>query len=128
MAKKKEDKKPVGRPLITLEDLGDRWKERMFNLAKEGASIIELAVMLDIARSTFYELSERDKEFSNTVKKCKELCEVWWVKKGRISLENKDFSYTGWYMNMKNRFNWKDKQDITSNDQEIKQITGINIK
>ena len=128
MAKNKEDKKPVGRPLITLEDLGDRWEERMYNLAKEGASIIELAVMLDIARSTFYELSERDKQFSNTVKKCKELCEVWWVKKGRISLENKDFSYTGWYMNMKNRFNWKDKQDITSNDQEIKQITGINIK
>ena len=128
MAKKKENKKPVGRPLITLEDLGNDWSERMRNLSKDGASIVELAVMLDISRETFYALSERDKEFSYTVKKCKQLCEVWWLKSGRKNLENKDFSYTGWYMNMKNRFNWRDKQDVTSNDQEIKQITGINIK
>ena len=123
-----EDKKGKGRPLITLEDLPNDWNKRMINLSKDGASIIELAVMLDICRKTFYNLSERNKDFLHTVNKCKDLSEVWWLKSGRKNLENKDFSYTGWYMNMKNRFNWRDKQDVTSNDQEIKQITGINIK
>jgi hypothetical protein len=104
-------KKGKGRPLFTVKDLPKDWEERIISLSKEGASIVELAVELDICRNTFYALSERDEHFMNTVKRCKELCEAWWIKKGRTELDNKDFSYTGWYMNMKNRFNWADKQE-----------------
>lgn len=117
--------KKVGRPLTTIKDLPKGWEERIINLAKEGASIVELAVELDISRGTFYALSERDEYFLNTVKKCKRLCEAWWLKKGRTELDNKDFSYTGWYMNMKNRFNWADKKEIK---EEVKQeVTTLNI-
>ena len=83
----------------------------MLSESAEGASIIELSVDLEISRDTFYALSERDDDFSDTVKKCKTLSEAWWVRKGRKNLDNKEFSYTGWYMNMKNRFNWADKQE-----------------
>ena len=105
-----------GRPKIKLSDLREDWKEAIIELSTEGASIVELAVLLNISRDTFYALSDREPEFFDTVKKCKELCEAWWKRKGRTELDNKDFSYTGWYMNMKNRFGWKDKQEVTGND------------
>ena len=104
----------VGRPRIELSDLPENWKEKCLTLAEEGASIVELSVMLEISRDTFYALSEREEEFSDTVKRCKELSEAWWERSGRTNLMNKEFNYTGWYMNMKNRFGWRDKteQDI----------------
>jgi len=101
-----------GRPKIELSDLKEDWKESIIKLSSEGASIVELAVDLDISRDTFYALAERETEFFYTVKRCKELCESWWKRKGRTELDNKDFSYTGWYMNMKNRFGWADKKEI----------------
>ena len=114
-----------GRPRIELKDLPKGWKETIINLSKQGASIVELAVELDISRDTFYALSDREPDFFDTVKKCKEYCEAWWLKKGRTELDNKDFSYTGWYMNMKNRFNWADKKEIK---EEVKQeVTTLNI-
>lgn len=101
-----------GRPAIELKDLPNEWENNILSLSEEGASIIELSVELGISRDTFYELSKRDTYFSDTVKRCKDLSEAWWTRKGRKNLENKDFNYTGWYMNMKNRFNWSDKQEI----------------
>ena len=106
-----EEKRGRGRPMITVNDLPEDWEHRILDLSNQGASIVELAVELDISRDTFYALSERDDDFFDTVKKCKQLCEAWWVRKGRTNLGNKEFSYTGWYMNMKNRFNWADKQE-----------------
>ena len=100
-----------GRPLKKLEDLPEGWENIIINLSKEGASIVELAVELDISRNTLKALSERNEYFLNTIKKCKRYCEAWWLSKGRTELDNKDFSYTGWYMNMKNRFGWADKQE-----------------
>ena len=104
--------KKVGRPKIELKDLPDKWEESIINLSKQGASIVELAVELDISRDTLYEMIKRDVVFSDTIKKCKRYCESWWMKQGRVNLENKDFSATLFYMNMKNRFGWADKQEI----------------
>ena len=100
-----------GRPLKKLKDLPEGWENTIINLSKEGASIVELAVALDISRQTLNNLSERDEYFLDTIKKCKRYCEAWWLSKGRTELDNRDFSYTGWYMNMKNRFGWADKQE-----------------
>jgi hypothetical protein len=68
---------------------------------------------------------KEEEEFSQTVKMGRLLSESWWEKTGReglfssgIPTETK-LNYTGWYMNMRNRFGWKDKQDITSDNQAV---------
>lgn len=118
------------RPLSNL-DLPKGWQDVVLELYQEGASDVEVKAYIYECRGSFSnDLWERwieeELEFSETIKIGKILSEAWWHKKGRKSLENKDFNYTGWYMNMKNRFGWADKQDIKS-DSKVS-LTGINLK
>jgi len=119
-----KEKRPVGRPKKTLDDLPDGWKDKMLELSAEGASAVELRVeALDcISQELWERLIEEEPEFSLTVKRCKERCHNWWIKNGRTNLENKDFSYTGWYMNMKNRFQWTDRQDHTTKGDKVEMV------
>lgn len=119
--------KPVGRPKIKLSDLPKDWKKKTLELAAEGASDVEIrAEALNcIAFETWDRLLKEEPEFFETIKEAATLCENWWRKKGRVSLENKDFNYVGWYMNMKNRFGWRDKHDHTTDGKPLT-ITTVN--
>ena len=105
-----------GRPLETL-DLEHGWHIKVLEMYRNGCSDVEVKAYIYELRGSFSnDLWDRwlrdEPEFSETVKMGKMLSEAWWHSKGRKSLENKDFNYTGWYMNMKNRFGWSDKHDI----------------
>lgn len=39
------------------------------------------------------------------------LSEAWWEEHGRLNLHNREFNSVLWYMNMKNRFGWRDRID-----------------
>lgn len=107
----------AGRPQIKLSDLPDDWENKIIELSNEGASITEIACFLEISKNTLTALTERNPDFLIAIKRCKLLCETWWEKKGRTEMENKDFNSTLWYMNMRNRFGWADKQ-INENKNE----------
>lgn len=96
--------------------------QSVIDLMSEGASIVEVAGLLDVDRQTVYNWMDEHKEFFDTIKKGLDKSQEWWEKQGRKNLQNKDFNYTGWYMNMKNRFrdDWKDK---TETKLEIKEPT-----
>jgi len=83
--------------------------EQVIALMSEGASLVEVSVKLGISRQTMYRWRDSNEEFCYTIKRGLELSEAWWEEKGRTNLENKSFNSTLWYMNMKNRFGWKDK-------------------
>ena len=109
----------AGRPQSKL-DLPEEWYNEVLSLYSEGASDVEIKAWIYEKRKTFSNdlwdrWMEQEPEFSETIKRGKMLSEAWWSKTGRKNLNNKDFSYTGWYMNMKNRFGWKDKQEIDQN-------------
>ena len=102
---------PRHRPLITTNDFFDGWKERVLSEFKMGASREEIYAMLDISDVTFARLMRDDKDFFRAIKTGERYSQAWWLNVGRTQLRNKEFSYTGWYMNMKNRFDWADKQE-----------------
>lgn len=87
-------------------------------LMKEGASLVEVAAELGVHRDTLNEWKrlgseQYNKEFADAIKEGELRSQAWWERNGRTNLTNKDFNYTGWYMNMKNRFGWKDKQELS---------------
>lgn len=112
----------VGRPTKYKPEMCDIVVELMM----EGASKTEVMAELGIWRETFYRWVNEKPEFSDTLKKGQQLSQAWWERNGRINLENKQFNYTGWYMNMKNRFDWSDRNDIRqTGNVSLNVVTGI---
>lgn len=120
-----------GRPKSSFNDAKKDfpidWFDQIIAEYSEGASDVEIKAMIYKWRKSFSnDLWERwmkeEPEFSETIKNGKLLSETWWNRTGRKNLSSKEFSYTGWYMNMKNRFGWSDKVQ-----QETKTDTKLNI-
>ena len=119
----------LSRPKQKVEsELWDGWYNDILELYKEGASDVEIKALIYERKGSFSNnlwerWMEEEPQFWETIKMGKLISEAWWNRKGRKGLENKEFNYTGWYMNMKNRFGWADKQeikqDVTSNQLEV---------
>jgi hypothetical protein len=119
----------VGRPKQEVEsELWEGWYNDVLELYKEGAADVEIKALIYEKKGSFSNnlwerWMEEEPQFWETVKMGKLISEAWWNRKGRKGLENKEFNYTGWYMTMKNRFGWADKQEIkqevTSNQLEV---------
>lgn len=110
---KSNGKKDVGRESKYKHSMPDKVTEMM----KQGASLKEVYAELNISAETLNQWRNPtslyyQKDLAEAIKVGIQLSEAWWERKGRVNLENKDFNYTGWYMNMKNRFGWRDKQDV----------------
>jgi len=109
----------AGRPQKDLSELPTGWHDYVLTEMEQGASLQEIKAYFGISNDLHARWMKDEEEYSETIKRGIELSEAWWMKKGRVNLENKDFSATLWYMNMKNRFAWKDRQDVTTNDKDL---------
>jgi hypothetical protein len=109
---------PSGRLLEDLSSLPKDWYKSVLELYEKGASDVEVKALIYKWRGSFSnDLWDRwmkdEPIFSETIKAGKLLAEAWWNKNGRENLKDKEFNYTGWYMQMKNRYGWTDR---VSND------------
>ena len=126
------NKNKGGRPKEGIDTLPEKWYIDVLELYKIGGSDSEVWAMIYGWRGTFSnDLWERwmkeEPEFSETIKGGRKLSEAWWQRNGRTNLQNKEFSYTGWYMQMKNRFGWTDRNqtDLTTKGESVNKDTQI---
>lgn len=117
----------AGRPKTEL-DLPNDWSGVIIKMYDNGASDVEVKAWIykvrgSLSNDLWERWLEEEPQFSETIKTGRVLSEAWWNRTGRISLSDKDFSYTGWYMNMKNRFGWRDKQEIDQNTRHSGEIS-----
>lgn len=114
----------MARPKKETSALPDGWQDTIIKLYSKGASSVEVKALLyrwvgSFSNDLWGRWLEEDEEFSETIKKGISLSNSWWEKEGRTNLQNSKFNYTGWYMNMKNRFKWRDRLDATSDDKPM---------
>lgn len=119
-------KHPGGRPPVTLANLPENWKDIVIVLSAQGYSDEEIRAELSLIKSgkgkrakvvgfnhvIWYALKEREAQFAETIKIGHMLCYAWWKAQARKNINNSFFNAALWFMNMKNRFAWKDKVDI----------------
>jgi hypothetical protein len=124
-----------GAPIKGLDFLWDGWYNDILNKYSEGASDVEIKAMiirkakkplegkkgLRMSNDLWDRWMRDYEEFSETITHGKIFSEAYLNELGRDNLQNKNFNYQGWYMQMKNRFGWMDKQhtDITSQGEKI---------
>jgi len=104
----KEGRKPLIGTKYTLEEVC----ARIISLMTDGASKVEVAASLDICRDTLHEWSKTYPEISDALKIASVKSQAWWEYAGRANLFTQGFNSALWYMNMKNRFGWTDRQAV----------------
>ncbi len=80
-----------------------------YQLLSQGGSKREVAVKLGISLETLYkwEKDPNKVEFSETIKKGVTAAKAWWLKQGRIHLDNPKFNMRLWCYFMKARYGWR---------------------
>jgi len=120
------EKRPVGRPLITLDDLPKGWEKKLILMGKEGKFDVHVRTYLNMATDTFYRLLDDEPKFLETVNRMRELSQEWWVNLPIESFskgESKNMNSQLYSLIMRNRFQgWNDsltKIDITTQGEKI---------
>lgn len=107
-----EKKRKVGRPRTTTDDLPENWQHIMRDVGQDGGSAVEARCLLGLSTTSWKTLIDDSEDFRKTEKERQALCEIWWERRGREMAAGSDGNATVWIFNMKNRFGWRDKQDI----------------
>ncbi|WP_010261137.1 transposase [Treponema primitia] len=90
--------------------------DKLPDLFGEGQSIIEVCGELKISRDTFYNWKKQYPEFSKAVDDGLTLSQAFWEKLGREgTLCKRNVQPTMYIFQMKNRFHWTDRADLSMN-------------
>lgn len=106
----------IGRP--TKYD--PRYCDEIEEFMGQGFSQAAFAGKIGVNEDTIYEWKKVHPAFSEATKRGVAKSQLFWE---RLGLEGttgvRDFNVVAWIFNMKNRFKWRDRQDITSDDKQF---------
>ena len=91
--------------------------EQVVALGKEGKSLTQIAVALDVPKSTLISWSNAHLEFSTALTRAKECEQAWWEQKGMDGLTADKFNSAVWSKSMSARF----REDYT----ERREVAGV---
>ena len=104
---------PAGRPTKYRPEYCEMIIEHM----AEGLSKEAFAGVIGVHKETIYNWAEANPEFSDAIKTGEVKSRLFWEKLGMAGASGSDeFNATAWIFNMKNRFGWRDKQEISGED------------
>lgn len=108
---------PAGRPT----DYREEYCERVVELGKQGASVVEMAVDIGVARATLEaNWPANHPEFLEAFTYAKECSQVWWEKAGRDGMVDNKINASIWSRSMAARFprDWREVKgtELTGKD------------
>jgi transposase len=116
-------KHPGGRPT----DYKPEYCEMLVEHMKRGLSFEAFGAVVDVCEDTLYEWRKVHPEFSEAYKRGLAHSRNFWEELGLIgTTEGKNFNATTWIFNMKNRFKWKDRHDVTTDDEKLEVVQVVN--
>ena len=90
--------------------------DTVLEVMAKGYSFEAVAGHLKISKKTLYNWREKHPEFAEACELGLELSRIWWEQKGIDHVCNKPTGFNlntqSWIFNIKNRFGWKDKQEV----------------
>jgi hypothetical protein len=91
---------PGGRPsTYDQEHIG-----RVLELAAEGKSLVQIAAIIGVPRSTMQSWGDAHPEFSAALSRAKELEQAWWEEIGQRGVHADKFNSKVWETSMRARF------------------------
>lgn len=114
------ESKPLGRPSKYVSDHDMALIAHM----SEGYSYESFAALLNVHIDTLYEWEKKHDSFSEAKKVGRAKSMLMWEKMGLLGTlgKIKGFNSTAWIFNLKNRFGWTDRQDVTSDGEKLNPI------
>lgn len=80
------------------------------------------AAALNIGKTSFFKYIDEFPEFANAVREGESRNLLFWEGAGLSGMYAEKFSAPVWIFNMKNRFKWSDRQEITGDPERPQQV------
>jgi hypothetical protein len=90
--------------------------EQLMELMRKGLSRTAVAAQFGVTRETLNEWAKVHPEFSDALQLGETQSQAWWEQQAIDNLCNPHFQTGSWYANMKNRFGWRDRNEVTGVD------------
>ena len=92
---------------------------------EKGMRDAEIAKFLKVAVTTLRLWEKNHEEFRLAMEYGRTLHDAFWEEQGRTNLDSKTFNCRLWEVNVKNRMNWRDRQDVNLGGQTDNPIVAL---